>query len=244
MKSSYFKNRNSLKFSICLLLLIWCLNSIRGQENAHFELWNSYESRHFVSKYRFWYRNDVSIRLSFDDNPSTLYLLRPRMIVNVGNYLEFHPAVDFRYTHFYETDNTFELRTWQGLVFHWPQIKRVLFDHFYRFEQRFHWTNGERQVGVGLRSRYRLNIRVPLNHRAIFDKTFYVDLRGEAFLPHDDDVDEAFANTVRIGVNVGYHYNPKWQYYATIYVDGGKDTIEETRSASRYILSLNVRGTF
>lgn len=240
----YFKNRISLRYSISLLFLIWCLHVARGQENAHFELWNSFESRNFVSKYRFWYLNDVSIRLSFDENPSTLYLLRPRMIVNLGNYLGFQPAIDFRYTHFYDTDNTFELRTWQGLVFHWPQIKRVLFDHYYRFEQRFQWTHGERQEGVGLRSRYRMNARIPLNNRAIFDKTIYLDLRAEAFLPHDDGVEEIFASTIRFGANMGYHYNSKWRYYATVYVDAGRAQRGEDRTASRYILSLNVRGTF
>ena len=166
------------------------------------------------------------------------------MIINLGNYLEFQPAVDFRYTHFHESDNIFELRTWQGLVFHWPQIKRVLFDHFYRFEQRFYWNQGVKQDGVGLRSRYRLNARIPLNNRAIFDKTFYFDLRGEAFLPHDDSVEEIFASTIRFGANVGYNHNPKWRYYATVYMDAGRDQQGESRTVSRYILSLNVRGTF
>ena len=244
LKNNKIISRFSVTITISFILLFWNFNPVQAQDNAHFELWNSFHSKYFVSKYRFWYQNDFSIRASFSDDPSTLYILGPRMVINLGNYLEFLPAVDFRYTHFYQSDNSFELRTWQGLAFHWPQIKRVLFDHFYRFEQRFIWDNGVYQGDVSLRSRYRLNTRIPLNNRAIFEKTFYLDIRGEVFIPHDDGVDETFASTIRLGLNLGYNYNPKWRYYATVYADFGSDSEGEERTASRYILSLNVRGTF
>jgi len=136
------------------------------------------------------------------------------------------------------------MRTWQGIRVHWPDIGRVMFDHFYRFEQRFHWYEGFERDKISLRSRYRLDMRVPINHSALIDNTFYIDLRAEAFLPHDDGIQETYASTVRLGINLGYRQNQKWRYQLTGYVDGGKSTLGVDRSASRFILEAGVRTTF
>lgn len=119
-----------------IMLALFCFPAA-AQENAHFESWYTYSARHYVTKHRFWIRNDIGLKRSFDENRSTMFLIRPRMIINLGNIVEFHPAVDFRFSYYPNTINTIELRTWQGLRVHWPDIGRVMFDHFYRFEQRF-----------------------------------------------------------------------------------------------------------
>ena len=228
----------------CLLLLACLLVPARAQENAHFESWNTYILRHYTTKHRFWYRTDLGIRPSFDEDRSTMYLLRLRPSFNLGSLVELMPSVDFRYSYYPGSDNTFELRTWQGIRVHWPDINRVMFDHFYRFEQRFHWREGafERER-LSLRSRYRLNMRVPINKRAVADNTFFIDLRGEAFLPHDDGVLETYASTIRVGLNLGYRQNVKWQYELIFYLDGGRNKLDENRSASRYMLEARVRTT-
>jgi len=166
------------------------------------------------------------------------------MIINLGNIVEFQPAVDFRFSYYPNTNNTIELRTWQGFRVYWPDIGRVMFDHFYRFEQRFNWLEGFEREEISLRSRYRLNMRVPVNHLAITDNTFFFDLRGEIFLPHDEGIIETYASTIRLGLNLGYRQNVKWRYQLTGYVDGGKDVIDANRSASRLIIEASVRTTF
>ena len=229
---------------ISLLILAWFCVPAEAQENAHYELWNTYSTRHFVSKYRFWLRNDFGINHSFDEESSTEYLIRPRLIINLGNIVEFHPGIDFRFSHFPKSDNTFELRTWQGLLVHWPDIGRVMFDHFYRFEQRFFWIEGIPQEDFSLRSRFRLNTRLPINNYAITDNTFFVDFRGEIFLAHDNGVKEKFASTVRLGINLGFRQNAKWRYQLTGYIDGGKNAQSDNRTATRYIMEASVRTTF
>ena len=240
---SLFKKSRLLRLLPVLFLSFFTLN-VFSQDNAHFESWNTYIGRKYVSKHRFWYRTDLGIRPSFDTDRSTMYLLRPRFIINLWSVAEFVPAVDFRFSHYYESENTFEIRTWQGLKLHWPDVGRVMFDHFYRFEQRFHWLEGMERDKISLRSRYRLNMRVPLNRRAITDNTFYSDLRAEAFLPHDDGVQETYASTIRVGLAIAYRQNSKWQYQLIGYFDGGKNSREDERSASRYMIEARVRTTF
>ena len=119
-----------------------------------------------------------------------------------------------------------------------------MFDHFYRFEQRFFWIEGIPQEDFSLRSRFRLNTRLPINNYAITDNTFFVDFRGEIFLAHDNGVKEKFASTVRLGINLGFRQNAKWRYQLTGYIDGGKNAQSDNRTATRYIMEASVRTTF
>lgn len=228
----------------CFLFLFCVFTSVAAQENAHFESWNTFIARKYLQKQRFWYRMDLGIRPSFGDYPSTMFLLRPRIIISLANIVEFQPAVEFRYAYYPDLMNSVELRTWQGIRVHWPDVGRIMFDHFYRFEQRFHWLEGRQREDFSLRSRYRLNLRIPINKRSITDHTFFVDLRGEAFLPHDKRIQETYASTLRVGLNLGYRQNIKWRYELTAYGDGGKSTLDVNRSASRYMLEARVRTTF
>jgi hypothetical protein len=87
-------------------------------------------------------------------------------------------------------------------------------------------------------------MRVPVNHHAITDNTFFFDLRGEVFLPHDEGIIETYASTIRLGLNLGYRQNEKWRYQLTGYVDGGKAAIGIDRTRSRLIIEASVRTTF
>ncbi len=206
-----------------LLLTCLCFTS-RAQNNSHFESWNSYSVRHLAFKHLFWIRNDIGIRASFDENPSTMFLLRPRLEIGLWDIVEIHPAVDFRYSYYPNSLNSIEIRTWQGVRVLWPDIGRVMFDHFYRFEQRFHWFEGFERDKISLRSRYRIEMRIPVNHRTLIDNTLFIDLRGEVFIPHDNEIEETYASTIRLGLNLGYRQNQKWRYQLTGYIDGGKNT--------------------
>ena len=230
--------------TICLLLLKCFIANVSAQENTYLELRGTYTHQHYISKYRFWFRNDVGIRPNFGDDPFTMFLLRPRAIVELGNIVDLHPAVDFRFSYNQNAAYTFELRTWQGLTLHWPDVGRVMFDHFYRFEQRFHWTEGVKEEDIGLRSRYRLNMRVPLNNTSVIDNTFFTELRGEFFFPHGEDIQETFASTIRLGLIIGYHQNRKWRYQLTGYIESGENTIDDDRSVGRYIIEVTVRTMF
>ena len=226
-----------------LLLAQWFFLHISAQDQSS-ELRTTYTHQHFISKYRFWIRNDIGFRQFFEEDPYTMMSLRPRVILELTGILDLHPGIDFRFSHYPSLPNTLEIRTWQGLSLHWPDVGRIYFTHFYRFEQRFYWTEGSKEEDLGLRSRYRLQMRVPLNNRILSDKTFYTDIRGEIFIPHDDEIQEIFASQLRVGLNLGYQQNRKWRYQITGYIDAGRNTLEENIRATNYIIELSVRNMF
>lgn len=236
-------HKSALLISI-FLLLEGITIPLLSQEDAKFELRTAYTHQHYISRYRFWIRNDVGYRHYFEADPYSMILIRPRAIVELTGIVDFHPSVDFRFTIHPESLNTFELRTWQGVSLFWPDIGRFMFDHFYRFEQRFYWTEGVRDGGIGLRSRYRLRMRVPFNNLTITDHTYFMDLRGEFFIPHDDEIEESFADQMRLGLNFGYNQNAKWRYQLTGYFDFGRNTLEDERQVSKFIIELSVRTSF
>ena len=73
-----------------------CLNiPIRAQEdNGDLEMRGTYSLQKYIAKYRFWFRNDVGIRKTFDNDPFRMVLIRPRAIIELGNIVDFHPAID------------------------------------------------------------------------------------------------------------------------------------------------------
>lgn len=215
-------------------------------QNPHSELWGTYTTKKYLNNKRYWVRNDIGVREAFTSEPITTLLIRPRLVINAGDVLELIPAVDFRYSFIPETPNAFEIRTWQGAQLHWPQIKRVMFDHLYRFEQRFHFIEGSANDEIGLRSRYRFRARIPINKPAITNNTLFTDLRCEAYIPHDNNIHDYFANTIRWGLTLGYNHSSNWRYYLIFFVDRGKITEPSYAQVltDRKIISVVVRNTF
>ena len=215
-----------------------------AQEDPNFELRTNFIHQHYLSKARFWIRNDVGYRHYFEETPYSMLLLRPRTIIELASIVDFHPAVDFRLSSYADLPSTFEIRTWQGVSVTWPDVGRFMFDHFYRFEQRFYWTEGVADDEIGFRSRYRLRMRVPFNKRIITDRTLFMDLRGEFYFPHDEGIDELFATLIRIGAALAYQQNSRWRYQLLGYFDGGRNTLEDERTVTRSIVEFRVRAMF
>jgi hypothetical protein len=90
-----------------------------------------------------------------------------------------------------------EVRTWfEGTIK--DHIGRVFFEHRFRIEQRF-FTTGYRN-----RFRYRLGIAVPINHKKMEDKTFYLSTFNELFLTNT----EPYFERNRFFVGAGYRIKP------------------------------------
>ena len=221
-----------------------CFSNIYAQNEENISLWADYRHQKFITKYKVWWRNDVSIRHTFDDQHSTLYIYKTSLKLNILNSLEFLPGIDFRYNNISNYENILEIRTWQSLRLHWPNIGRFMFEHNYKFEERFFfYSNNLRNEDIGLRSRYRLSVLFPLNNKSIYDKTFFVNLSSEFFLSHYEEVDDLFAETVRLGFLFGYKQNEKWSYSFTFFADKGKTNLVDERTVNNYILSFTVKNT-
>jgi hypothetical protein len=237
-------NLKSAILIICFLAMGCFSNLLRAQDYAHFEPWTTFTTQQYLKKAGFWLRNDFSIRPAFDDDFNVLFMVRPRAIVDLWDIIDLHVAIDFRYTRYTELENTIEMRPWEGLQLHWPDIGRVRFDHFYRFEQRFHWKEGFERDKIALRSRYRLRMHIPLNNPRTTDHTYFTRVSAEAFIPHGETFEETYASTFRLGLALGYNQNNKWRYHLNSYLDRGRNTVEDRAEASRFIVEAWVRRAF
>lgn len=233
-----------LRIVFVIFFIIISQTSIKAQNSSEIQIWENYSMRFFNKKYRFWIRNDIGLRQALVQNPQSEYLINPQLMFNIGSVIEFIPGVQFQYIHDPAYLNSAEIRTWQGVRLHWPNIGRVMFEHYYRFEQRFFFLEGKSDGDLGLRSRYRLDARVPINNKMITENTFYIDLRSELYFPHDKEVVELYADNIRAGFNVGYNQNAKWRYHFTFLIDHTKSNINDSRTKDNYIFSLTLRNMF
>ncbi len=90
-------------------------------------------------------------------------------LIGTGRY------VTYDYQHLDEPPTALETRLWEQMVVN-QFLDRIKIEHRYRIEQRFFET------GYRNRFRYRLNLAIPLNHRKIDPKTWYVAVFDEIFL--------------------------------------------------------------
>ena len=227
-----------------LFLFGICFLSIYAQNNKSASLWADYRHQKYINKYKIWWRNDASIRHNFDEQYSTLFIYKTNLAFNIVNNLEFSPGIDLRYNNISDYDNTLEIRTWQSVILNWPNIGRFLFEHRYQFEQRFYFYSKDFQKEeIDLRSRYKLLIRVSLNNKKIYDKTFFLGMSSEFFLSHDNDIEERFAETVRLAILFGYKLNDKWTYSLSLMSNRGKNDYENERIVNNYIVSFTITNT-
>lgn len=232
------------KFLIISFICIKFQNLISAQTSSDLEIWTNYSYRRYLEKHNFWLRNDLSIRHTFSENPSTTFIIKPRAVVGLGDYLDTHAGLDIRYTSQPSISHTLELRIWQGAAFGWPKIKRLQFEHFYRFEQRFFYYHATKDYDFSLRSRYRINVTIPINNPSMVDRTIYLIGKSEFFIPHGEEIKEYFANTLRAGFDFGYKAKPQLRYYVSIMYNYGRDSYEGNRIRGNMIVQFNLIQNF
>lgn len=232
----------NIKYFIYIILSFLLIES-KAQEEKDLQVWSGYTLRNYFSKPKFWLYNDLSIRQTINNSKATVYRYRPKIEFNVGNISEIHTAVEIRHTNNPDLRNENEIRTWQGYELNWPQIGRFMFEHFYRFEQRFHFIEGAGKDEFALRSRYRCRCIFPLNKDAITRNTVYMNFSGELFFPHGRDIVERYASTIRAGSTLGYNINGRWRVFFIYLLDFAEEIGIENRTVNNNIFSFNIRTT-
>lgn len=231
-----------------LFIILFCIGflNLQAQDSKSAGIWASYSYRQFISKYRFWWNNAAEIDYTFNEINSTMYNYTSAAKFSLLNNLEFAPSVDLIYTITNDDDieNVFEFRISESVYLYWPNIGRFMFDHRYKFEQRFlFYSDRLKEEKIGLRSRYTLSVTFPLNNKRIFDNTFYISLSSQYFISHDTETDKAYAEIIRGGFMFGYRQNSQWRYSVTYYLDNGKNNLQSDRTVNNSIVSFSIINT-
>ena len=143
--------------------------------------------------------------------------------------------------------DVFELRTWQGVVLRWPEVRlprrHFPLNHRLRLEQRWIDTAGDSGTNFGMRLRYRLAIGIPLNGPEIEEKTYYLPLATEFFYDLRDDTEEPFAARARVTAGLGYVIGKNWAVELRYTGQRTRDTLTDTFETTDHILDLRIRTT-
>lgn len=151
-------------------------------------------------------------------------------------------AVLFSSTMQDETLSTFEIREMLGTRLHFTPNKRILTRLLIRFEQR-NMLDNDTDWEHSVRSRARAEVIIPLNRKSMFagDKLWYALADAEAFMVMDKNVEERFANRMRVRAGIGYRlrYSLRMEFVYTL--QQSRNTIEGGDVTTDHIFRFRIK---
>jgi hypothetical protein len=203
--------------------------------------WLFWHHNHYIT-HRFRYIGDIGYRQELPYDNWIRLNFKPGIQWSAGSIVDLTGGIGFYYTMQKIIPNSFELRPWQGIKVHWPILGRFSFDHYARFEQRFNRSIGStEQWSSVLRSRYRLNVIIPINNTGIIDKTLFVRVNAELFWDMGKSIEERFVNKNRYTMGIGYRFNPKWRLELYYLAEQSKAFSEEGFKVNSHIIQVSLR---
>jgi hypothetical protein len=156
-----------------------------------------------------WY-TDASYRTSFtDDLKFWTAMIRPNIKYKLLKRLDIRGGVGAFYTDIDESDNTLEIRPWQGISVSWPKIRRLQFNHLFRLEERIVYNTSDWTNEFVMRYRYQLSTRINFNKTKRY-KVFFIPAAAEVFLQDDSDLSGISRSRARYTVGLGYVFNREY----------------------------------
>lgn len=138
---------------------------------------------------------------------------------------------------------TTEFREMLGARFHFTPNRRILTRLLIRFEQRNLKDDETDSWKKSNRSRVRAETLTPLNKKTMFagDRLWYLILDAESFIVLDQDVNERFANRLRIRTGIGYRLNYNFRFELMYTLQQSKNTIGEDFSTTDNIFRFRFK---
>lgn len=171
---------------------------------------------------------------SFDYAPTLTWSVLP--------YLDLQGGLTFSFVAQNDSSNTFEIRPMLGFSLNPTSTKRIQTALLARFEQRNFldlesdlWENSSRV-------RTRAAVLVPINRTSYYeDKMAYGILDAEFFWVLDQDVNERFANRIRLRIGAGYRFSYQCRLEVIYLQQFAKNTIGEHFNTSDDILRIRFK---
>lgn len=139
--------------------------------------------------------------------------------------------------------NTFELREMLGTRIHFTPDKRILTRLLIRFEQRNLKNQETDEWSHRTRSRFRAESVIPINKPTMFsgDKLLYAVIDLESFVVMDSDVQERFANRMRLRTGIGYRVSYGLRLELMYTLQKSKNTIDGDFDTSDNIFRFRIK---
>ena len=121
---------------------------------------------------------------------------------------EAHAGLGLFYTENTSFFDVLEVRPWQGFWVKWPQLGKIAFSHYFRFEQRLLFDTDTWTLDSELRLRYKLGTKIPVTPLTT-DGRLFLPLSIELF-SQPEVVIEQVSNRLRIDAGLGYVFGELW----------------------------------
>ena len=169
------------------------------------QLWADYNlTAHRSSKWDVY--GDLGYRTTFEDPRFRRYIIRPNALTywrdwkfmgGIGNFITWNA----------DSDNTWEVRPWQGAEVMWPKSK-VRLKHLFRLEERMTFHSGDTDNTFSLRLRYRIAYDINWTNP---EKGSYwrtpLSLEGFTTISGTDD---EWSEDSRAMAGIDYVFGPRW----------------------------------
>jgi hypothetical protein len=208
---------------ICLTAMLLISSVMTFSQVSHFGSWNVINTKLNLND-KWGVYNELQLRSQSFYNDYYYYEIKGGVSYSVNKNFTFLLGVG-KYMTYTSTGGNFkhpvsanETRFWQQLTMN-QYLERIKFEHRYRIEQRW-FNNGTYRN----RYRYRLNAVVPINHKKVGPKTFYVTSFDEVFLTNKAPYFErnryfagvGYQFSKHLGVQPGYLYQFDYKNSAKI----------------------------
>ena len=232
---------SSKKFLVVLLTISISVNIFSQEKTEEFQISSNYGINHFHENKYLISNVDINYIRVFSEINGSQFSISPSFTFKLFQYVELKQTFDFWYNKLDGKYDYFELRPFQTLSFSTLDIWRVSFEPIYKLEERFFFKDGENNFEF--RSRFKMNMLIPINNKAIHDKTFFVNFSGEIYLPHKKTPDFN-TNRYRLGASIGYKFNFKWKIKFDYYIDNGWEVNTASYTLDDHVFQIDLQSYF
>ena len=222
---------------LAMVCLVGSLCSVRAQSSNE-QLWFEYMLNYpFANSFNL--ENALTYSTLLDSSKWRALDYSPTLEYSLTNNIDLLAGFTLSYTNQFEDYDTFEGRLMIGTRIHFTPNRRILSRLQLRFEQRnFKDLEADTWETV-YRPRARAEFLIPINKKTYFeDKLWYGILDAELLFAVDDDVQERFANRLRVRMGIGYRlsYTSRFEFIYMLQEskNGIDESIESTDNIFRF----------
>lgn len=229
-----------MKNRIVILFIIFLPgNELFGQANE--QLWVEYMLNYpFANSWNIEFAGTYSTVLANPKWRSLDFQITPEY--SITRHIDVMGALFGGETFQNQSLSTAEIREMVGARIHFTPEKRVLTRLLVRLEQRNQLNRAEDVWSHSTRSRFRAESVIPINKSTMYsDKLLYSVIDLEAFVVMDQDVEERFANRLRLRTGLGYRINYGLRLELMYTLQRSKNTLEGDFYTSDNIFRIRIK---
>ena len=170
------------------------------------------------------------------------YIVRPSLQKGVKDWLDLFGGLGFFYTVQEGLSNTLEIRPWIGarVYLYWDTFRKIKFSDYFRIEDRFVINTQSSGTSNSIRLRNKTAALIPITAHYLDDRVLYAMLSFEFFID-GGDIDELFADKIRIGGGLGYKFNYNWRVEFYFYGFRSQDTATSGFTTTDQVWQLTLK---